>query len=274
MVTDQPPVEITYDDALALERAGDQRGVYWARALRPAARPPVVIVTEVPGNPGPPVTEMIGSVLTRTGRRRIPSWGTSIWVVSVAPSLTAADVVETFTVVAPGHAGERLAGRRLTGAALGRLVGGPVPDLPVPWEMDRRVRLAGGRVNTAVPLDLAVVSTRRLPEPAGSNRCPFRPPAPGGRASRRPACPYYGLDWSTVAAASVQIVERLGGQPAPDRLAAEIASAPVGGWPERWALESLFLDPIAVWKDEYINGHCRGCPLRRGDAAAVVAAVG
>lgn len=266
-------LEITYDDALALEGAGGQRGVYWARALRPAGRPPVIILTEVPGNPGPPVTEMIESWLERAGRRRIPNWGATTWVISVAPSLTAADVVETFTVVAPGHVPDRLAGRRFTGAALSRLVRGPVPALPVPWELAQQVRLAGGRVTTAVPLELAVVPARQLPKPAGSARCPFRPPV-RGRASSRPACPYYGLDWSTVAAASVEIVERLGGRPAPDRLAAQIASARVGGWAEQWALESLFLDPIAVWKGEYLNGHCRGCPLRQADAAAVVAVVG
>lgn len=267
--------EVSFRDLVTVDDGSGSQGIYWGRVLVGRDNVQVAILTDVPGNPGPPAGWAAGLLADRAVSRRIDGCRRVAWCVSEDPRLTADTVEETFTVLRDGAARGMAVGARFRTRRLQRLLGVGVPALPPPWELDLLVRRAGGRrpVLTAPPLRLGLLDPADLPEFAGMAGCPYRKGRNGVWPLPAGTCPYFAVDWCRVASASVAILRRLGPEPGGQELATAVSTAAVGGAAERWALESLFTDPIAMLAGRYLNGQCRGCPLRVSGAAAVVAAL-
>ena len=258
--------------------------------------PQIALAVNLEDNPGASVTNAAEAL-----RDRIAAvFGDDYRLFSVFPEY---GDTWTGTEVMPPVDGDRVAFRNdIAQAEIERLVGLPVP-VPAPNEC--RAADLGGEDHPLLALipeeedepgalaEMEVVAVADLPWAHLPSKCAnfsdfeeIRTLYDDGREGEVPAgahfflaldserfaaCPYHRYDWRAIAAASVELLTRLGPQADHEDIHRE-ASRLLPEGPDRDELTFLFFDPI-IWSPEapsVTNGQHRTCALKAADAPECV----
>ncbi|MHB8190671.1 MAG: hypothetical protein ACYDHP_09695 [Ferrimicrobium sp.] len=267
---------------------GQQHGIYWLRLYALDAGSFVVILTEVPGNPGPSITNGISRIFESICREHKLDLTHviffEVWPLGVFQNQKAQYRRVSFY---PSSAWEEVTLKQIE-----NMVRGDLPKLPNHEELYRQVLALGGGVHreNSRPIFEAML-VAKLPPPHGPSRCKYKDrfdqiannigaEADGSshddlEAGRRflatltpedrASCQYHRANWKAIADESVRILEQLG-RCDQENYKARAELSDLDDEDRRW-LVSLFDDPIRADEDEYSNGQHRGCALRFSGAS-------
>jgi len=267
--------------------------ICWLRHYRqPGASPEsVVVLTEVPGNPGRSIGnahENLTVFLENEFGVRLDSLALfHVWPADFSDP-------PTWTAIDPQN-GE--ATEDTTRAAVERIVGEALSDLPAHDVLYAGVlALGGGNWQEHIRPLFEAFPVDQLPVPHNPAGCAhidrFRrirasvaPELDRSEADQlvgrrfleslsdadRARCWRHDADWSSIANASVEILNRLG-RCDPEEYADAAESMGLEDQDERW-LVSLFADPIFIGGGGYTNGQHRACALRFSGAARAAIAI-
>jgi hypothetical protein len=277
-------VTLTYEGLVTVSFGGRSSGLYWLRLLQGVDATPVVLLTDVDGNPGCSVVNGVEEVCAQVAEQFLDG-ASAVWVTS-REGLGSDTRKEVFSRVTFSQEYENPVWEELTTGQMDELAGrvAPVPD-----DLRALVLAAGGRLDEPEPLTFKVIPVATLPLPRNLFRCMHadrfmslleaHEHDPQAAASEFFAvtshgemaeCKYHDANWKVVCDLAVEIIEFLGSTPSDDDLEAAVDGADLPG-PEAWALHSLLgADGLSVSQTGYGNGQHRGCAVRFSGATRVV----
>jgi hypothetical protein len=241
----------------------------------------VAVLTEVPGNPGFSISNghkhVVSALTEKFGTGLISGYWFHVWpqgLFSTGPSWSEVDA--TGREIGPSCR-----------AAVERLVGMPLLDLPQYDKLYRRViELGGGCYQEQFRQVFEAIPVAELPPPHNPASCCHyerfleilknTPDVKGALERELEAgkrflcsltvedvrrCPYHEADWRAVAEESVCVLEECGEEADVNSLLERAEKARLPEVEKEW-LCSLFEDPIFIGGGGYTNGQHRGCALR------------
>lgn len=295
--------ELIYHDLIAVPYDPRRTGIYWLRLFCEDDKY-LAVVTEVPGNPGSSVTNVISHIAAHIlGNFRIHPSRFRLYQIHPRQDDYGEARIKRVTIEYseypseyPGQPSWDEASRR----SIENRIGGPLPELPIHEDLYRRVvEKGGGNYQTIYREIFEAVDVKDLPSFINPFRCrhsdryermadavrrpygslSFHEELRIGReftaaltAEDAAACHFHQANWRAIADESVRIITELGPQGAKTYERAANQSHLRG--PDRRWLESLFYDPININQECYTNGQHRGCALRFSGAARGAVVVG
>ncbi|MEU0563165.1 hypothetical protein [Dactylosporangium sp. NPDC006015] len=293
-------MKLVASEPMPLDRAGKVDIVCWIRVYR-AATAAVVIVTEVPGNPGNSVTNVIERIAAAVISTYLPSAPQHIrWFLCYPGGVFGTEPTEYSEVVitSTGEVRWLKGGRDIPRSRIEQAIGASLDLLPPHEEVLDRVLAVGGQLQEQPPtVRFVVVPVSDLPPPRNPFQCVhherfwtfmrehrYDHDREAPREVREhfyttltpndyAACRYHTADWRRIVDEAVRIVDNLGDQPDEGTIEREIngKSRPEG---EKWGLWSLLGSEGLTWSgDDFTNGQHRGCAIRASGAARIVKVV-
>jgi hypothetical protein len=284
-----PPAQVAFSGLVSLDSGGARRSIYWVRLFRRAAGETLVIVTEVPGNPGASVSNAANLHHDLIQEHEL-SPGESEFIHHYPRGAFGDDPGSYYRHRLGSQVAEETSRSELEAE-----LGIPLPSLPTHATLLASVqKLGGGTTRELLRDKYEAIPVEALPAPHAPHECAYRhlfaeaqttlsaslPRETGERQAGeaflrrlrdvdRSRCRYHRANWLTIADVAARIVDALG---VADREAylEEVKRSGIQGKDRFW-LESLFEDPIVVTGGRYSNGQHRACALRfSGSARAVV----
>lgn len=268
-------------------------GIYWVRSYE-STTGSLIVVTEVPGNPGRSVVNTISRIATDLRQRSLVPTSGARWF-ACFPGGFGGQSRAIYIEASVGESGEvDWPGHEYSIEEMDELLGAPLARLPAHEEVLRRVLDIGG-ILPPLPdvLRWEIVPGESLPPPADPFRCDLHSEflafvaqhesAGRGRAETSAMffsalsaddygrCRRHTGDWSKIAATAVSIVEKLGPFAEVGAIRAAADEYALDPTEQRW-LHSIFADPMWWNEDGYGNGQHRGCALRASGAPQVILA--
>lgn len=294
MTNDRPT--LLYHDMFIAGHGFGGPGIYWLRLWQRESGH-IAVVTQVPGNPGPSITNGHSSIVACIAERFEVS-ADRLTFFEIWPSGAIDEGMPAqYMLVTHGSTGPEWLDAEL--AEIEREVGEALPPLPPHEELVNLVREAGGMLPEPIfEQQWEALPVAELPFPHNPSSCAHigrfqeldrqlvrevadrdeRRVEIGRRfiesltATDRQRCRFHQADWRGIADASVRILSECGGDAPRETIRRAVSSARLGAPDQRW-LSSLFVDPVVVTGgSSYTNGQHRGCALRfsGADRAAVV----
>lgn len=283
---------MAFDGPVRLASAGSG-GIYWVRSYE-SATDAVVVVTEVPGNPGRSVVNTISQIATDLRQRSLVPTNRARWF-ACYPGGFGGQSHAIYIEASVGESGEvDWPGHEYSIEEVDELLGAPLARLPAHEEVLRRVLDLGGVLPP--PPDVLrweIVPGESLPPPDDPFRCDLHSEFLAfvaqhesfGRSRAEASAMFfdslsaddYGRcrrhtgDWAKIAATAVSIVQNLGPFADMDAISAAAEGYDLEPAERKW-LHSLFADPMWWNEDGYGNGQHRGCALRASGAPQVILA--
>ncbi len=291
-------MRLVFNDPVAIPPERRGRGVYWLRIYRDE-NAAVVLVTEVPGNPGSSISNSASRIARWILDNVLDGVSDVRWfhcypagMYDIEPKVRYAELTFAEPDLAPIWRNHRIPRKRIE-----ELIGQPLTLLPDHDEVLMRVIAAGGSLTAQPNLPrYVVVDVADMPPPKNPFRCVHHkrfqafvkayPPRLDDRYGREARDAFYATltagdymkckryhsgDWRAVCSEAVRIVEALGDLPPMDALDAAIDSANLTKNDLRW-LRSIFGDLMGWVDDDWSNGQHRGCAIRASGAEPNVVA--
>lgn len=283
---------MTFNGPVRPASAGSS-GIYWVCSYE-SATDAVVVVTEVPGNPGRSVVNTISQIATDLRQRSLVPTSNARWF-ACFPGGFGGQSRATYIEASVGESGVvDWPGVEYSIEEMDSLLGAPLARLPAHEDVLSRVLDLGGVLPP--PPDVLrweIVPGESLPPPGDPFRCDLHAEFLAfvaqhesvGRSRAEASAMFfdslsandYGRcrrhtgDWAKIAATAVSIVQHLGAFA--DVGAVRASAEEYGLEPsERDWLYSIFEDPMWWNEDGYGNGQHRGCALRASGAPQVILA--
>lgn len=284
------PLQLCHHDLICVPRAG----IYWLRVYRDDnGQGAVVVITEVPGNPGESVTNaislIVGQVISQFGLSTHPTRWFEVYPRGFSGRPEARYKEVHLCAGQPSWTGS-------SRTAIEACIDGRLEDLPTHSLLYDRVKAkGGGNAKTSYRPVFVAMPVDELPAPHQPFRCAhyerfqhfdhqLNPESTREGALRagqcflsslsaedRRNCYYHGANWKAVADASVEILKQLGRKD-PNKYIAWVDRSDLTHHEKRW-LQSLFKDPVTLGESQYSDGQHRGCALRFSGADRAVVRV-
>jgi hypothetical protein len=277
------------------------QGVYWLRIYRDA-KSGVVIVTDIPANPGPDADRTDTQLVKLVFRDYLPANLNIRWFYcrpGRAPVLF--DWQRTvYYEMSFARSGMQLLDRggEVSRSEICRAIGKPLDLLPSPDKVLEDAFSVGGKLQSPPRRDrFIILRASSIPPPMTADGCVHqkrfeqfvRSKGIDPSSTRKPvwvreeffsrltdtdyqACSYHQADWRSIADESVRLVRRYGECPSNKWVFDNAANRAELSEPDRRWLSSLFSDPLKWDGDNWGNGQHRGCALRASGATEIVKA--